>query len=354
MTVSRVSTGTIPFTCFPVKQKMGKQCHHISSKYYGKMYKVLLFRHILQGVSEESMKRLFKGLGASIGYIAIYLVVSFLILFTGGLVYAILERIPYAQTGSPVLDYILNNEADFQMLSTFVAGLIALFIYWLIIKIRKKTVRETLDLNPVPLRSLLPVIPLGIFINILISHLLDLLPIPEEALQEYADASGILASYTFPVFLASVIMAPVIEEVLFRGLVFNSLKKGMPVALAIVLQALFFGVLHGQILWICYATVFGIIFGIFKNRYGSLYPTILLHLSVNGWNFIWVYIGKFITYTEYTSLVISVVSFAAVVIFSVIIFKSTARTKDPVCDGYIGNALPVEDSEIRAVVGGKQ
>jgi len=299
------------------------------------------------------MKNLLKSLGVSIGYILIYLAAGSLFYIIGDLIHVIVEGMPAVQNSSPVLDYILNNEDDFQMLLSFFAGLVTLFIYWLIIKLRKKTVREELDLKSVPFQSLLPVIPLGMFFNLLITHLLDLLPIPEALLQDYAESSGYLDSYSLAVFLMSVIMAPVIEEVLFRGLVFKSLKKGMPLIPAIILQALFFGALHVQILWICYATVFGIAFGIFKNRYGSIYPTILLHLSVNGWNFIWMYIGRYITYTEYTSLVITTISFAAVVFFSIIIFKATAKTKVRLNGGFAENSLPVGDTEKRASVGQK-
>src|SRR5262245_18879518 len=55
-------------------------------------------------------------------------------------------------------------------------------------------------------------------------------------------------SWSRPEFLLILVLAataaPVAEEVLFRGLVFNALQRRMPVVVALVLQALVFGFLH--------------------------------------------------------------------------------------------------------------
>ena len=115
--------------------------------------------------------------------------------------------------------------------------------------------------------------------NLFITNLLALLPIPEHLMQDYAESSGALQGKVTPAMLLSVVlMAPVLEEVLFRGLVMKSLCRGMPLIPALILQAIAFGLLHGQIIWICYATVLGIVLGIIKARYVSLYPCILFHL----------------------------------------------------------------------------
>src|SRR5262245_17380826 len=52
------------------------------------------------------------------------------------------------------------------------------------------------------------------------------------------------SSWTIVVLLVVVIASSVAEEVLFRGLVYNGLRRRMPTAVAVVLQALAFGFLH--------------------------------------------------------------------------------------------------------------
>ena len=52
------------------------------------------------------------------------------------------------------------------------------------------------------------------------------------------------APWTIVVLLVIVITSSVAEEVLFRGLVYNGVRRRMPTAVAVVLQALAFGFLH--------------------------------------------------------------------------------------------------------------
>ena len=277
------------------------------------------------------MKNLFKGLGASIGYILIYVVITILVVFAGTIAYGIIAGISAFKTNysfNSVFDSFNSYISNSVMLFSFSAGLISLFIYWLIIKAGKRTVKERLDLMPVSFHSLWPIIPLGIFFNLFITNLLALLPIPEHLMQDYAESSGALQGKVTPAMLLSVVlMAPVLEEVLFRGLVMKSLCRGMPLIPALILQAIAFGLLHGQIIWICYATVLGIVLGIIKARYVSLYPCILFHLVFNGWSFVMPPIYGLLPHSNLVSIIFSFVSALLIVLLGILIFKKTTRTK---------------------------
>lgn len=176
------------------------------------------------------------------------------------------------------LDYIVDNA----MMLTIIANIITLLSYYIILKIRNSPIKERLDLKRVPFKKLWPVIPLGLSLNFFISYILDLLYIPENIMKEYTQSVSLIDNTDFIItFIAAVIVAPVFEEVLTRGLIFKSLQRGMPTVIALIIQSLIFGLMHGQILWISYATVFGLILGIIKLRYESLYACILLHSSIN-------------------------------------------------------------------------
>lgn len=276
------------------------------------------------------MKNLLKGLGAAVGYIAIYIVITILVVIAGSIAYGIVAGISAIKTDFSLYSIIDNFESFLfgsQMYFSFFAGLMALFIYWLIIIAGKKSVKGRLDLMPVSLQSLSLIVPLGIFFNLFITNLLAVIPIPEHLMQDYAEASSSLqGEVTLAMILAAVIMAPVIEEVLFRGLVFKSLLRGMPLIPALILQACIFGLMHGQIIWICYATVIGIVLGVIKTRYGSLYPCILFHFVFNGWSFVMPLVYELLPDRSHTSIVLLVVSFVIIVFLGIIIFKNTART----------------------------
>lgn len=231
------------------------------------------------------MKKLLKSVGASIGYIAVYLVTTFAVVIAAALVVGIYAGIQAVRTGQfqpDTMDRIYENSP----LLMIISGIFSMFFYWLILRIRKVPVRERLDLIPVSFRRSWPVIPLGICLNLLITYAINLIPISESVLSEYGESVSQLNMMTLPGLIMAVVMAPVVEEVLLRGLVFKSLLKSMPFAVALVLQAIAFGLMHGQILWMAYATLLGIVLGLVKKWYKSLFVCMMLHFSLNASNYI--------------------------------------------------------------------
>ncbi len=106
--------------------------------------------------------------------------------------------------------------------------------------------------------------------------------LPEAWLNSYAEAAAALDQNDLWTVLATVILAPVTEEVIFRGLIFSRLERAMPGWLAAVLSALAFGVCHGQPVWMAYAFLLGLVFAWFRLRTGSILPSLLAHLVFNG------------------------------------------------------------------------
>jgi membrane protease YdiL (CAAX protease family) len=76
------------------------------------------------------------------------------------------------------------------------------------------------------------------------------------------------------------IAAPVMEEIFYRKLVIDRLR-GFGELPAILLSALLFGLLHGNIPQFIYATLMGLVFGYIYLYTGKLRYTIALHMTVN-------------------------------------------------------------------------
>ena len=85
-------------------------------------------------------------------------------------------------------------------------------------------------------------------------------------------------------FLAMVVAPALVEEYLFRFKIQNWMKEGFGVEIAIVGQALLFGMVHTYRLQQIYAVLCGICFGIVREKKG-LKATLWMHLTVNaiGW-----------------------------------------------------------------------
>lgn len=106
--------------------------------------------------------------------------------------------------------------------------------------------------------------------------------LPEAWLNDYAEASAAVAQEGVLAIAATVIAAPVVEEVVFRGLILSRLGRSMPGWVAVLLSALLFGVCHGQAVWMAYAFVLGVIFGFLSLRARSIWPSLAAHLTFNG------------------------------------------------------------------------
>ena len=92
------------------------------------------------------------------------------------------------------------------------------------------------------------------------------------------------------IFSALVIVAPVFEEIIFRGFLFGELRRTIPVLAAALVTSIVFAVVHGQ--WNVGIDVFALslISCFLRYRTGSLWPSILLHMTKNGLAFYLLYI----------------------------------------------------------------
>lgn len=78
-----------------------------------------------------------------------------------------------------------------------------------------------------------------------------------------------------------VVVAPILEEVLFRAKIFSVLRSTMMPSGAALLSALMFGVMHGSVAVGIEAFFAGIVFSYIYMLKGSLFAPILLHMMNN-------------------------------------------------------------------------
>jgi membrane protease YdiL (CAAX protease family) len=77
-------------------------------------------------------------------------------------------------------------------------------------------------------------------------------------------------------------VAPVVEELTYRGLGFAAVRDTFGAGAAVVVTALAFGLAHGLVVALPVLTIFGLILAWLRLRTGSIYPTIALHALFNG------------------------------------------------------------------------
>lgn len=114
----------------------------------------------------------------------------------------------------------------------------------------------------------------GTFFNILSQFVA-----PNEALEM---SSQMLQGSATTALLVAGVIAPIYEEICFRGVIYDRYKKVTSVWKAVLMSGLFFGLFHMNLNQFCYALVLGIFFALANEACGSILPSIIMHAWING------------------------------------------------------------------------
>lgn len=81
----------------------------------------------------------------------------------------------------------------------------------------------------------------------------------------------------------AVILGPVCEELIFRGVTMRLFKQALPFWLANLFQAFLFGLFHMNWIQGIYAFTLGLVLGYICEKGGSIYHSIFFHILFNFW-----------------------------------------------------------------------
>jgi len=82
--------------------------------------------------------------------------------------------------------------------------------------------------------------------------------------------------------LVAVTLAPFVEELIFRGFIFNALWRRLSFAPAAIISGVVFGVAHGQLAGVAPLAAGGIVLATVYARTGSLWSSMISHGTFNG------------------------------------------------------------------------
>ena len=170
---------------------------------------------------------------------------------------------------------------------TVISNCACVLIFAFICKYRNSSLSEKASINKMPPRFVSNSIIMGITFSYAVAFLLGILVVigvfPDSWVKmQEENASVITSAAPGMVFLFTVIMAPVLEEILCRGLILGTLKKTMHPWVAIVISSVMFGVAHGTPIGIIYATGLGIFMGWLAVKFNSIIPSMIFHMAYNA------------------------------------------------------------------------
>lgn len=109
----------------------------------------------------------------------------------------------------------------------------------------------------------------------------DDLSAPAEELLSGIGGAGLVA-----LGIGVVVIAPIVEELFFRGLLLGTMRRRWGTATAVVASSLFFGATHFQPLQFAGLTLAGLVFAAAVVRTGRLGTAIAVHIGFNATTFV--------------------------------------------------------------------
>ncbi len=213
-------------------------------------------------------------LGKCVCYLALFVGMQVAIMLPESIYIGVLAALGGDVEG--LYDQLMANAVTYTMIS----GLLTIAIVIAVYRVRRKPMAEALWLRGVDGPILLTGAALAPALYLIVGGALALLP--EAWLESYNEASAGIDSGTLTGVLAVAVVAPVVEELIFRGLMLNRLSRVMPGWLAAVLSSTAFGVCHRHPVWFAYAFVLGAFFALLDLRAQSILPSILGHIAFNA------------------------------------------------------------------------
>lgn len=214
------------------------------------------------------------------------------------LIYTVTETVRAAAQGmndsQALAGSIMGSIGDITGIIMVIAGVLLLmvFIPWFYFGCgRPKLSGESAGRVFAP-RALLAVVLIAVGLNYGINCMMqivyELAPQVLESYQQLMESAGMgVNSWTNA---AAVILAPLGEELIFRGVAFHYARKAVSDMknaraafwIANVIQALLFGIYHMNLVQGIYAFFIGLVLGYLCERYRSVIPGMLAHLVFNG------------------------------------------------------------------------
>lgn len=140
--------------------------------------------------------------------------------------------------------------------------------------------------------------------SLLMGIIAALIPSWMEQYERLMESSGLGNTVTVPLFLYAVLLGPICEELIFRGVTMRLARQAVPFFFANLLQAVLFGAFHMNWMQGCYAFALGLLLGFVCEKGGSIYYSILLHILFNFWGTV---VSQMFGETDDEALIVTVI-----------------------------------------------
>lgn len=274
------------------------------------------------------MSRYLKNLGWALLYTILFAAIQFGVTFLAAIVYVIWEitadHIPLQSVGGLVLPVILSHAVFLNI----VANIIIIVVAGIIVKSKRKRFRRTLHIETAPPSSFVIPLLMAFLYSAAANILFNVVTLPEflqagsQNISMQLESSNLILS-----LIAVLLVAPVAEEIVFRGILMTKLRTSFSSAMTVFLSALFFSLVHlitGSILIVLFTFIGGLICALVYEKTGSLTVAIAAHIFLNVGGLVTGLSGSLPTVAKY---IIVGVGLAAALLLFVVLARKPSKLK---------------------------
>jgi len=181
-------------------------------------------------------------------------------------------------------------------LSFIVNNICTLAIYALLMKARKRSLPIFCRVKAISTKALLIAPLIGIALGTVIYSVANLPVIREDWPQIYNLVEFVGGGSSIALtLLGTVLVGSLFEEVLFRGLILNEVRAVSPVYVAVLVQAVLFGVILMDPILGGFAALGALVYGLVYWASDSLWASLITHVFSSGTVMVWFQMGDLST-----------------------------------------------------------
>ncbi|MDE7200850.1 MAG: CPBP family intramembrane metalloprotease [Lachnospiraceae bacterium] len=242
----------------------------------------------------EAGKKFQEGILVSFAIMELFMLLQILV----GIVGATATMTAYmVQTGSDMnhaqyalVRIMMNSRYQIILLvvATFVSAVFSVPAYWIIWG-RKKTAQDKQYFREKVLRikpfAMIVIASCGLYyLALLIVAVIAV--VSPETMESYTDMMDTTFGESQALaMLAAVILAPINEECIMRGLILKNLQRFFSTPVVVIIQAVLFGIIHANLVQGLYVLPVGAALGYVAIKSRSVLPSIFMHLFYNTLSF---------------------------------------------------------------------
>lgn len=181
-----------------------------------------------------------------------------------------------------IISSLVFSISGFDISPLFINGLAALFSIGILIPMllrkQKKDNEIIVDLD---IKKILYMIPVSFSLNVIINLIILNIEPLKNMLKEIPINREITNTSNVVVVLSVIILIPIVEENIFRGFIFKTIKKYSSFVIGMILSSLMFGLFHGNVVQAIGGFICGIVLCFIYEYVNNIMYPIIFHILFN-------------------------------------------------------------------------